>query len=167
MAVRDQPGALGELDQGRSGVEAADTSLCQGEVQEEQHDGRDPRDEPVRPIALELGLPAQPLTLEPPAQAGRRARAQSRRFPASGFVASSGSAGSASSGPLERTLFTAVLTGWTAMSEAGTGTSSLPRVPRSSFSGSSHSAHALGGSITGIRSWMSATFSFGWPVMMV
>ena len=75
--------------------------------------------------------------------------------------------GSVSSAPFDRALFTAVLTGCNVMSDAGAGTSSLPSVSRSSFSGSSHAAQALGGSITGIRSWISAIFSLGSPVMIV
>ena len=73
----------------------------------------------------------------------------------------------ASSAPLLRTLLTSVDTGRSSVIDAGAGTSSFPSVSMSSLSGSSHSSHAEGGRITGIRSWICAIVSLGVVVMIV
>ena len=66
-----------------------------------------------------------------------------------------------------RTLLTSVLTGCSSTSDEGAGTRSRLATSRSRISGSSHVSQALGGSITGIRSWTGRTFSLGSPVMIV
>ena len=77
------------------------------------------------------------------------------------------SIGSMRSSPLLRTLLTSVDTVCMVSRVSGAGTSSCCSASRSLFDGSSHSCHAVGGSITGIRSCTGSIVALADVVMIV
>src|SRR5690606_35324828 len=102
---------------------------------DEQDAERRPRQDPVRPLAVEAGLPAQGGVVEPATEAGAaaggrlverglvldRRLARADRHPASSPSGGARGSSSVSWAALMRGWFTSVRTGWNVISSGGAG----------------------------------------------